>query len=284
MSEIPRTHGGRAMNLFVVDKNQCDSCRICVEECPLRIVEFKDKAQVPTPVDGADEICVNCGHCVAVCPHGALALRTMSPEQCLPIQKEWSFEREEAANLLRSRRSIRTFKDKAIGREVLADLIDVARFAPSGLNIQNVDWLVFSDREEIRQLAEITMDWIRSFAKEVPQSFFRRVVDRFVHNWDRGIDAVCWEAPHIIIAHAPKGKGETNCTIALTYLELTALCFDLGTCWAGWINLAANKWVPMQQFLALPEGHTSCGAMMIGYPKYRCHRIPLRNDARVIWR
>ncbi|MBA7546358.1 NAD(P)H-quinone oxidoreductase subunit I, chloroplastic [subsurface metagenome] len=268
------------MNLFVVDEKKCDSCGICVEACFARIVEFKDKAQVPTPVDGADEICVNCGHCVAVCPHDALTLRTMSPEKCVPAQKELSFEREQAANLLRSRRSIRNFSDKAVDREVLADLIDVARFAPSGCNSQPVDWLVFSDREEIRQLAEITMDWIRSFPKELPQF----LVDRSVHNWNRGIDAICWEAPHIIITHAPKGKGKTGCTIALTYLELTALYFGLGSCWAGLVNLAANEWVPMRQFLALPKGHTSCGAMMIGYPKYRYHRIPLRNDARVNWR
>lgn len=270
------------MNLFVVDEKKCDSCGICVEECPIRIIEFEDKTQVPTPIDEADEICVNCGHCVAVCPHGALTLRTMSPAQCLPIQNEWPFEREQTANLLSSRRSIRTFKDKAINREILTDLIDVARFAPSGLNAQPVNWLVFSDREEIRQLAEISIDWMRSFREKVAQSFFRRILDRFVQNWENGLDIICHEAPHIIVTHAPKSKIRA-CTIAMAYLELTAFLFGLGACWAGWLDIAANQWEPMKKFMKLPEEH-NCGAMMVGYSKYRYHRIPLRNDARITWR
>ncbi len=188
------------MNLFVVNEEKCDNCGICVAECPLRIIEVKDKRQVPTPIDGADDICENCGHCVAVCPHGALALRTMMPEQCLPVQKEWHLDPEQVGHLLRSRRSIRTFKDKAVDRELLTKLIDVARFAPSGLNAQPVNWLVISDRDRIQRLAEITMDWLRSLQKGVPQSFFRGIVDRTVDNWEAGIDAVCHEAPHIIIA------------------------------------------------------------------------------------
>jgi ferredoxin len=55
----------------------------------MRIIEFKDKNSVPTPIDHTDELCINCDYCVAVCPHGALPLVTMTPEQCLPVRREW---------------------------------------------------------------------------------------------------------------------------------------------------------------------------------------------------
>ncbi|MEE8389692.1 MAG: nitroreductase family protein [Anaerolineae bacterium] len=87
----------------------------------------------------------------------------------------------------------------------------------------------------------------------------------------------------IIIAHAP-GDKKRDCTIVLTYLALAAPSFGLGACWAGWLDIAADNWQPLQQYLELPEGLVCCGAMMIGYPKYKYHRIPLRDEVRITWR
>jgi len=70
----------------------------------------------------------------------------------------------------------------------------------------------------------------------------------------------------------------------LTYLELAAPAFGLGTCWAGYFDVAANLWPPLKNALELPDGHTSFGAMMIGYPKYKYQRMPLRNQAKISWR
>jgi hypothetical protein len=36
--------------------------------------------------------------------------------------------------------------------------------------------------------------------------------------------------------------------------------------------------------LGLPPGHLAFGAMMIGYPKFKYRRIPIRNRQKVIWR
>ena len=36
--------------------------------------------------------------------------------------------------------------------------------------------------------------------------------------------------------------------------------------------------------LQLPDGHKSHYAMMLGYPKYRFHRVPKRDPAKVTWR
>jgi nitroreductase len=76
----------------------------------------------------------------------------------------------------------------------------------------------------------------------------------------------------------------TDCTIALTYLELAAPSFGLGACWAGYFMAAARHWRPLQEALPLSEGHIVYGAMMVGYPRYRYYRLPLRNEAQVTWR
>ncbi len=147
------------MSLFVVDAEKCRGDGACVAECPVGIIEIKEPNSIPTPTDGADELCINCGHCVAVCPPGALSLRNMTSEQCLPVRKDWFLNPEQVEHFLRARRSIRTYRNKPVEREVLTKLIDIARFAPSGSNSQPVGWLVIYDSDEVQRLAGLTIDW-----------------------------------------------------------------------------------------------------------------------------
>jgi nitroreductase len=111
-------------------------------------------------------------------------------------------------------------------------------------------------------------------------------MDRVVAAWERGQDRVLRGAPHLIVAHGPKAlpSAQSACIIALTYLELAATALGLGACWAGYFNAAASFYGPMMEVLNLPEGHQSFGAMMVGHRKYDYHRLPLRNEARVVWR
>ncbi|MDO8785795.1 MAG: nitroreductase family protein [Syntrophales bacterium] len=273
------------MSIFVVDENKCTHDGACVSECPIRIIELKDENSVPTLLDGADELCVKCGHCVAVCASGALSHTAMTPEQCTPVRREWLLNPEHTEHFLRARRSVRTYKDHPVERDLLAKLIDIARFAPSGHNLQPVNWLVVYDRDKVRSLAGLVVDWMRHLMNEDPLTAKARHMDLIVGLWETGIDAVCRSAPHLIIAHAPEDEGTAPaaCTIAMTYLDLAAPSFGLGSCWAGFFNAAAYLWPPLRQALGLPERHISFGTIMVGYPKYAYHRLPIRNEARITW-
>ena len=159
---------------------------------------------------------------------------------------------------------------------MLAKLIDIARFAPTGSNRQPVRWLVVYDSDEVHELAGQVIDWMKHLAEENPSAGYW---NRLVAAWEADVDYICRGAPHLIIAHAPKGSSTTDCAIALTYLELESPAFGLGTCWGGFLNAAANAWPPVLKTLALPEGNTCYGVMMVGYPKYKYHRLPIRNVA-----
>ena len=229
-------------------------------------------------------MCVNCGHCVAVCPQGAISLSTMPVELCPPVQRDLFFSSAQVEQHLRARRSVRNYQNKPVPREILARLIDTARFAPSASNGQPVQWLVVCGREDVRKLAGQAVDWIRSLLQQ-PNQFSLRV-PRAVAFWDAGEDIlIAGNAPHLIFAVAPKAGSwsRVDCTIALTYLELAAPAFGLGTCWGGMLTLAVNGWPPMRQALGLTEDQACFGAMMIGYPKHEHPRIPIRNAAEVTW-
>ena len=73
------------MTLLTINPDKCNRDGICAEVCPIKIIYFKDKESLPIPVPGADKLCIRCGHCVAVCPTGAMSHEIMSPEKCLPV-------------------------------------------------------------------------------------------------------------------------------------------------------------------------------------------------------
>ncbi len=274
------------MSIFTIDSQKCAADSICVAVCPLGLIALKDTNSVPEPIDVADEYCIRCGHCLAVCPHGALTLGDTPPEAQPLAQESLIPTPERVEHFLRYRRSCRNYKEEPVTRGILARLIDIARYAPSGHNSQPVHWLVIQDANEVHRLAGMVVDWMRGMIGSNPEvagpMHFQEVVDA----WAAGNDRVLRGAPHLIVAHGDKdfSPAQAACVIALTYLELAAPSFELGACWAGYFNACAASYDPRQTALALPHNHQSFGAMMVGYPTFPYQRLPERNEPAITWR
>ena len=193
---------------------------------------------------------------------------------------------EQIGHFLKPRRSIRAYNQEPVPRETLVRLLDTARYAPSAHNDQTVHWIVIEERKEIKNFAAMVIDWMRFILKAMPELETAALMAEFVKSWERGEDPIMRGAPHLVIGHANEATlmPMENCSIALTYLELAAFSMGLGACWGGAFQLAAMSHPPITEALGLPEGHKSYGAMMIGYPKYKFPRIPLRNNLRIVWR
>ena len=112
------------------------------------------------------------------------------------------------------------------------------------------------------------------------------MLDRLVAAWDNGRDLICRDAPHLIVTHAPQGNltAPSACTLALAYLELAApspasapagpgIC-TWGRCSGG---RSRRRW-------RSPERYQFNGAMMVGEPRYRYQRLPLRREPAIAWR
>lgn len=273
------------MPMIHVNPALCKRDGICAETCPLKIIEIKSDGAYPSPVQGAEALCIQCGHCVAVCPHQALDHRHMRADQCPPISKGLMITPDQAEQFLRMRRSIRTYKAKHVDRDLLSRLIHVARHAPSGHNTQPVQWLVIYHPERVRELAGQVIDWMRHLVEAGSPLAEMFHMDRIIQGWEAGADRIFRDAPHLIVAHAPQElrTSQSSSTIALAYLEIMAPALGLGACWAGYFMAAAASYPPIMESLKLPQGHAVFGAVMVGYPKHRYHRLPLRKEPVILW-
>jgi len=296
-------------NLFKIDVQKCCHDGICAAVCPLQLITFTKKDKLPAPIGQAEKQCIHCGHCVAVCPTGALTIdtlkpgelrvdldgslyygpvsqQTMKPEACEQVDTKLLPTLEQVRHFLSSRRSIRAYQSRPVDRATLSSIIDTACYAPTAKNSLPVNWLVIEDAGEVKLLSGLVIEWMRQVINAEPEMAQSMSLKRLVDEWDKGIDRICHGAPHVIVAHAPTDlpSSLSSCTIALTYLELAAYAAGLGACWAGFFNAAANFYPPLQDALNLPDNHQCYGAMLIGYPRYQYHRIPLRKKATVTWR
>ena len=274
------------MGLLTIDEKKCTKDGICVNECPRVIIRMQEGDGYPEIIPGGEETCMLCGHCVAVCPHGALSHAKVPLEDCPPIEEKLTITFEQAAQFLRSRRSIRFYQDKPVEKEKIQRLIEIARYAPTGSNTQLVEWLVFTDKAKVKELAALAVEWMRQVLKKDPQPAAAPYLPLAVAAWDMGYDAVLRDAPALVTAIAPKEtrNGLVDLTISLSHFELAAPSLGLGTCWAGMLQFPLLSYGPLQEAMGLPEGYPHHYPMMVGYPKFTYHRLPERKPPKITWR
>ena len=273
------------MGFLKIDQNKCNQDRLCVEECPRQIIRMEEGGY-PYVAPEDEAYCMVCGHCVAICPKGAVNLDKVPVEACPPLDRSLNLSWDQAAQFLRSRRSIRWYKDKEVDQVTLRRLIELARYAPTASNSQTIHWTVISGRDKLFKLSEMTAQWMRDLQKEYPGSPAALYFAPVVAKWDQGEDGILRTASTLIVASAPEEatNGLVDSTIALTYLELMALTLGLGTCWAGLLHAAMVNRPAVLEQVGLPQGHTVHYPMMIGYPRFKYQRLPERNQPPIHWK
>ena len=140
------------------------------------------------------------------------------------------------------------------------------------------------DPAEVHALAGLTIDWMSTLRNS--NHPLSAMVPSIIKAWEHGRDPVYRGAPHLVIAHIPEGNpvASVDAIIALTHFDLTAPSFGVGTCWAGFLSMAATVYEPLQKALALPPGRKYAYSLMFGYPRYKTYGIPRRNPADITWR
>jgi nitroreductase len=107
----------------------------------------------------------------------------------------------------------------------------------------------------------------------------------FVNSWkENRVDILFRGAPHLLIASAPTNcpTPEVDCVIALSYFELFAQSYGIGTVWDGLATSAFVDLVPqMRQRLGIPEDHQIGYVMAFGKPAVQYVRTVQHHTALI---
>jgi len=143
---------------------------------------------------------------------------------------------------IKKRQSVRSYQDKEIPKEVLQEILEAGRLAPSAKNGQPWKFIVVRD-EGLRK-------------KLVPACKGQEFVGE-----SSAIIVGCATNPNYKM-----GNGEysyaIDLAIALDHMSLQAASLGLGTCWIG-----AFYQDQVKKILSVPEGVKVVALMTVGYPK-----------------
>ena len=128
---------------MILTEEKCISCGLCVKYCfndcwslkPDKInkAEFRDE----------NKLCNNCGHCIAICPSGAVT----DDNGCSGRKIE-----ESAIDILNSRRSVRYYSEKDVEEKNLQLSLIPCATRPSSHNSQPCVYHIIRDRKIIHEL------------------------------------------------------------------------------------------------------------------------------------
>ncbi|MCX7045107.1 MAG: nitroreductase family protein [Candidatus Sumerlaeota bacterium] len=282
------------MKPIAVNKERCNVCGLCVEECGRGGITLEDGRIL---ISGTR--CMECGHCVAICPNGALETAQGLPSEIIPTLLP---PPEMVANFLRARRSQRRYETREVEREIVERLIDLARYAPSGKNEQPFHFVVLQSPEARRSFTQAAFERMQRAKRKLHNPLWRFVVgllfdprvrdvrirrslDRALRQRETGMDPLFFDAPVILFIHAPAigATPKDDCCYALFHAVLLAESLGLGSCINGNAEVLIRHFPDLLGLLGIPPDHRVYACATFGYPKHRFQRFVHRREAVVKW-
>jgi nitroreductase len=182
-------------------------------------------------------------------------------------------------DVLKTRRTVRSFTSEPVSAEDLQELIDLAVLAPTGMNAQPWSFTVVTAPETLRKLDAIVLETIRS--PQVQQILKNEGVNEAIN--DPSYTSF-YHAPALIVISGAKNApaGKIDCQLAAENLFLAAHAKGLGTCYMGFLTMAAQN-PAARELLRIPDGHEMMAATLVGHPAGQADGPPKRNPPRVEW-
>ena len=287
---------------ITIDADLCMKDGLCAMACT-RVVFKQEKKNTIPEIMGLDR-CFACGQCVSICPQNAIS-HSDFPEGATPIRPEYIPTYDHVLELLRSRRSKRLWKEKAVEKVLIEKILDAARFGPSAHNEQTTEFVVVQDQNKIQEIATLTSKGLEKlvhpFRNPIGRTMMRFAMGRrsaeyvahlapelehLITLFNNGTDWILRKPPVLLLFCADSAGGNfanVNANLALQNAALAAETLGLGCYYTGFVVIAGSRDNSIAKSISLPDTHKIYGALAMGYPLLKFKKWPERKPARVAW-
>ncbi|MEW5734528.1 MAG: nitroreductase family protein [Thermodesulfobacteriota bacterium] len=280
-------------------EEKCNACMLCVKECVSGVMRERDGR--PEIFD--ESLCNLCGHCVAVCPKSAVIHDRMLAADLRPANRDL-LSPEALEETVRTRRSIRHYKKRPLAKKTVEKILDLARFAPTASNDQNVEYVVIMDPKVLSEISRRLFSLgEKAFAasRKAPAKYAiaaaqgvgpGRVLGKYLKTMDfymgearKGRDFILHNAPVLVLVAAPARAPFAcdNCNIAAAVATHYAHTLGLGTCYIGFVTLAMKLLPGLRELCRVPKGKKVFASFVLGHPAYAHAFTTSRKPASVTW-
>lgn len=172
---------------------------------------------------------------------------------------------------IKERRSVRKYKDETVPKEVLEEIVEIARYAPSWANLQIARYNFVEDKEIIKRLAN-------------------EAVNDFVYN-----NKTLLRASGVMVLSYVTGKSGKKEEVGLEQDSEMWEAFDSGIACQTFCLAAYGKGVDtlimgvienekISQIIGLPEGEKVAALVVYGYSDNKDQKVPPRKTVEELSR
>lgn len=281
-----------------IDKASCINCQRCVRICTSRIFFAEEDKNVTLR---NQELCIECGHCLAICPKDAISHSSFAKNRLHGINKEILPSADQILELMRSRRSNRAFSStKEIAQEHLDKILEAAERAPTASNSQNVSFIVIKDKKIIEQISKYTIDsfcalanildfpLVRLFVKPFKPGIYKFIpkARMLKKELDSGKDYILRGAKAVIFFTAPKQSmfAIEDANLAYQNASLVASSLSVAHFYTGFVEMAFKiKPKPLLKILSLDRNTLVCAGMALAMEDFEFGKYIDRKDRKITY-
>ena len=205
---------------------------------------------------------------------------------------------DDLLKLVKKRRSIRRIKPETIPDEYIDKIIEVARWAPSGFNMQPWEFVVVKKPELREKIVEYIMPyWAQSKSMEATREVWQGKPWKTSGVVDAGMDFT--SAPvYIVLMGDPRTRAglpmglrydKHRCQMVFTsglasaflYMHLAATTLGLASQWVSSIAIPYTSCM-VKDLLGIPHFMELCDMMALGYPAIEPSGKFMRDPAEMV--
>lgn len=180
----------------------------------------------------------------------------------------WMEENKMKADLfeiIEKRRSVRSFSDKPVEKELLEKIVHEAMFAPNAGNRRQQHIVVCTDAEINTWVGKIHSVLGAKYRAGEPPVFTEEDVQKAPSGF--------YGAPAVVYLFGPDAKSfifsREDAAILIDHMYLVSCAYGLGACMVGEVldEFDTNYGEYLKSRWKIPENYSICSFFLIGYPK-----------------
>ncbi|MDR3961636.1 MAG: nitroreductase family protein [Eggerthellaceae bacterium] len=260
-----------------INEDLCTGCGACVSDCISGVLSItQGKAHV------CDE-CLQCGHCIAICPQAAPSISVYSDELIEYHSETFDIPTQNMLNTIKFRRSVRQFKEQLLSYDDLHLLIDAAAHTPTAKNAQACRFVFIQD--SLEDFKRTIWSNLRSaFEEQRVLPIPRESVQNFLNlrEGEHPQDYLFRNAPAVLCIQAP---DPVDAGLAASAIEMVGTTLGIGVLYNGYLRRTIAAMEDIQAYLDMDlEEKPLVVCMLMGYSDVKYQRTAPRRNPSVVLR